>query len=113
MNIEEGEDLDEKESFLSRRREDALIKIEYYLSRAGRYLQLTDVEKKGLDVWRTEYTNSDKTWEIHIIFPEFYPDELPKIRVTNFENLFLKNPHVEDDGYLCIIPDSSSFDSED
>jgi hypothetical protein len=32
LNIEEGEDLDEKASFLSRRREDALIKIEYYLS---------------------------------------------------------------------------------
>jgi molybdopterin/thiamine biosynthesis adenylyltransferase len=113
LNIEEGEDLDEKASFLSRRREDALIKIEYYLSRAGGYLQLTDVDGKGLDVWRTEYTNSDKTWEIHIIFPEFYPDELPKIKIINSENLFLKNPHVDDNGYLCIIPDSSSFDSED
>jgi molybdopterin/thiamine biosynthesis adenylyltransferase len=113
LNIEEGEDLDEKASFLSHRREDALIKMEYYLSRAGRYLKLTDVEEKGLDVWKTEYTNSDKTWGIHIVFPEFYPDELPEIKIINSEKLFLKNPHVGDDDYLCIIPDSSSFDSED
>lgn len=105
--------MDDNDSFLFRRHEDAKLKIEYYLAKNANFFRLDNNLYCGLNAWKTEYTNSEKTWEIHIIFPIYYPDELPKIKINNDTNLFLKNPHIDEEGYLCIVPNTSSYDSDD
>ena len=105
--------MDDNDSFLYHRYEDAILKIEYYLAKNNNFSRLDNNLYNGLNAWKTEYTNVEKTWEIHIIFPKYYPDDLPEIRINNFSNLFLKNPHIDEDGYLCIVPNSASYDSDD
>jgi molybdopterin/thiamine biosynthesis adenylyltransferase/ubiquitin-protein ligase len=106
--------LGEKESFLFHLYEDSLSRIEYHLLKLGNYSRLDKtIYNNGLDSWETDYKNSKGLWKIHIIFPRFYPYELPKIKIINANNLFLENPHIDEDGFLCIIPNSESYDTED
>lgn len=45
--------------------------------------------------------------------PNNFPDDPPKARVPDAADLLLTNPHVEENGYLCVIPSSSSISSDD
>ena len=105
--------MDDNDSFLYRRYEDAILEIEYYLAKNPCYSRLIDnPDEKGI-IWKTEYTNSINTWEIYIIFSKYYPDELPKIKINNVNDLFLTNPHIEEDGKLCIIQNTTNYDGDE
>ena len=55
---------------------------------------------------------NEKSYNVHIILNSKFPDELPLVKVPEAKNLLLINPHILEDGYLCILPDSASIDSE-
>lgn len=63
--------------------------------------------------WKTSILVDEREWELHILLPSNFPDEPPKARVLDAGELFLTNPHIDRNGYVCVIPDSSSIDSSD
>jgi sulfur-carrier protein adenylyltransferase/sulfurtransferase len=64
-------------------------------------------------VWKATILAKEREWELHILLPNNFPDEPPKARVLDAAELFLTNPHIDKDGYVCVIPNSSSIDSSD
>jgi len=100
---------------LNTRRNKALLAISTALLSRSEYFKLQSDEidySSGVVAWSTTIEAGGRDWEIHIILTENFPDEPPKVRVPDATGLLLKNPHVLEKGYLCIIPDSSCIDSD-
>lgn len=64
-------------------------------------------------IWRTQIRALNKDWTVDICLPKRFPDEAPIAYVSDWENLFLRNPHVLKGGVLCTIPGSAAINSSD
>ena len=103
-------------SNLDARRNQALLAISNVLLERSEYCELQPKEsdyRSGVVVWSTTIEADTREWEIHILLTENFPDEPPQVRVPEALDLVLTNPHVLEKGFLCVIPDSSSMDSND
>ncbi|MFC1764798.1 ThiF family adenylyltransferase [Planctomycetota bacterium] len=103
-------------TWLKQRRDDANEKIAAALKDLAEYALLPAEQfnyPKDTIVWKTTIVAKEREWELHVLLPINFPDEPPKARVLDAGELFLINPHIDRDGYLCVIPDSSSIDSSD
>ncbi len=69
--------------------------------------------KSATTGWRTTIQAINKEWLVDIGLPNRFPDTPPIACVHNWEELFLRNPHVLKDGFLCVIPDSAAINSND
>ncbi|MDD3645698.1 MAG: E2/UBC family protein, partial [Bacteroidales bacterium] len=63
-------------------------------------------------VWRTFINAQDKNWEVHIVILKDFPFSVPKVFIMGGEKLFLKLPHIDKDGSLCIIPNEVAINSK-
>lgn len=64
-------------------------------------------------IWRTHIHALDKDWLVDIGLPRRFPDETPIAYVSDWQQLFLRNPHVVKGGLLCVIPGSAAINSSD
>ena len=64
-------------------------------------------------IWRTKINVSGKDREVDIGLSKLFPDDPPRAYVNDWEELFLRNPHVMKGGFLCTIPSSAAIDSSD
>lgn len=64
-------------------------------------------------IWRTQIYALNKDWTVDICLPKRFPDEAPIAYVRDWENLFLRNPHVLKGGVLCTIPGSAALNNSD
>ena len=64
-------------------------------------------------VWRRHIHTSNRERTVDVGLPPYFPDEPPIACVVEWEDLELKNPHVFNGGFLCVIPDSASIDGND
>ena len=64
-------------------------------------------------LWSVEITSDGNLYEVLIALPNNFPDDPPKARIKGDESLLLENPHVLENGLLCIIPDSAAINSSD
>ena len=64
-------------------------------------------------IWRKTVDTPDRSWLVDIGLPPFFPDEVPVAYLPAWDEVYLKNPHVEKDGFICTIPDFAAIDSDD
>ncbi len=64
-------------------------------------------------IWRKAIRVMDKERIVYVGLPPGFPDEVPKACLAEWEDLHLRNPHVDDRGFICTIPDSAAVDSND
>src|SRR3990172_4038392 len=101
-------------SILIHRRNEALKLISDELNGNEKYAVISSKDyKDSFVVWCTSVQALGKDWETHVILTDNFPDDPPKVRVPSASDLFLSNPHVMSDGYLCVIPESSSINCFD
>lgn len=60
---------------------------------------------------RTKVFDGARDWILQIGLPPDFPDDPPIVFVADAQELFLKNPHVFEDGQLCIFPEHAAIDS--
>lgn len=105
-------------NFLKERQQSAVEVVRIELERDGKFRQVAENEvgsslKNCSIIWRTHIHASGKDWIVDIGLPKYFPDEPPIARVHDWEELFLRNPHVVKGGCLCTIPNSAALDSTD
>ena len=64
-------------------------------------------------IWRKTIRLSDREWVVYVGLPPLFPDEVPIACVTDWKDLVLRNPHVDERGFICTIPDSAAINSDD
>lgn len=96
------------------RRIRALEKISIALEGSDYFLkQEKNPQKENEDVvWLKEVEVNGKKWKLEIHLTMYFPDEPPRIYVPEASTLFLTNPHIDKNGFLCTIPDSASINSD-
>lgn len=69
--------------------------------------------KRGYLVgWKTVEQVKEIGYNLELYLPKFFPDAPPEVYVADEpRDLFLKNPHVERDGRICILAESASIDA--
>lgn len=64
--------------------------------------------------WVCDSSNLISGHTLDVVIPKHFPDVLPDVYLADAStNLFLENPHVLENGRICIAPDSSSLDASD
>ena len=64
-------------------------------------------------VWCKQILADGREWAVFVGLPPRFPDEVPRACVADWKDLFLKKPHIGNDGFICTIPDSASINSAD
>lgn len=101
------------DDLLEKRRLEYLKKVIKYFKDSGKYYLLDSDENDyineyiGSEVWTREIYANNEFWDLHIIFSETFPDSIPQVRVPGAKNLYLKNPHIMIDGFICVLPNTS------
>lgn len=97
------------------RRNKSLEMISIALEGTDFFLKHEETPQKENDnvVWMKEVEVNDKKWKLEIHLTMHFPDEPPKIYVPEASTLFLINPHIDNNGFLCTIPDSASINRDD
>lgn len=62
--------------------------------------------------WAVEISINGENVVLHTLLPRDFPSAPPRIRVTPAEKFYLRVPHVEEDGLLCIYPSGVEFNTE-
>lgn len=104
--------MDNSKSVLAKRRDAAIAKLEAALSNRPGTSLLTpselNVANNGVAGWRTTIPVNGQDVPILIIVDKTFPFSLPAIYMSSAGD-FLQNPHVEQNGKLCVEPDHVSF----
>jgi hypothetical protein len=105
-------------SFLEERRKSAVEAVRTKLEGDGAFQLVSQNEvgsllKDASVIWRTHIHTSGQDWTVDIGLPKRFPDEAPMAYVHDWEQIFLRNPHVLKGGCLCTIPGSAALDSSD
>ncbi len=97
------------------RRSKALEKISIALEGTDFFLKHEETPQKENEdiVWLKEVEVNGKKWKLEIHLTMRFPDEPPKIYVPEASTLFLTNPHIDNNGLLCTIPDSACINRDD
>lgn len=93
-----------------------------YFSEEDRYfvspprpLEASELQKYGKSNaaagWQQSIKIGETTQDFNILLPSGFPWTLARIAVD--PNKFLKWPHVEKNGILCVVPNSTEFDPSD
>lgn len=53
-----------------------------------------------------------RSWDVHLYFPSFFPDQPPYVRVPEADKDILLKPHIFKGGNLCIFEDSAWIDGD-
>jgi molybdopterin/thiamine biosynthesis adenylyltransferase len=64
-------------------------------------------------VWRKQIRIPDRERTVFIGLPARFPDEVPIAYTADGKDLYLKNPHIMNDGFICTIPNSAAINSSD
>ena len=64
-------------------------------------------------VWRRRLLCKGVQRIVDVGLTQYFPDAAPIACIHDWEDLIHSNPHVEEQGLLCIIPESASIDSDD
>jgi sulfur-carrier protein adenylyltransferase/sulfurtransferase len=64
-------------------------------------------------VWRKTFRVSDKEWIVNVGLPRHFPDEVPIACISDSKDLVFKNPHIDERGFICTIPNSAATNSKD
>lgn len=64
-------------------------------------------------IWRKTVDTPDRSWVVDVGLPPLFPDEVPIAYLPAWKEFYLKNPHIETDGFICTIPNSAATDSND
>ena len=64
-------------------------------------------------VWRRKLHCNGSIRTVDVGLPRHFPDTAPVACVHEWEDLVGSNPHIENQGLLCVIPESASIDSTD
>ncbi len=64
-------------------------------------------------VWRKTFRISDKERVVNVGLPRLFPDEVPVACIGDSRDLILRNPHIDERGFICTIPNSAAIDSKD
>ena len=110
----------ETPDILMRKRKMAITRITEHLAAQGNFFKVSWEENsypesfKDFDIWKGLIRSKNgESWWVYIIFSDTYPIDPPIIHVPEASHLYLENPHVIENGFLCILSDSSSINSEE
>ncbi|MCC5788388.1 MAG: ThiF family adenylyltransferase [Opitutales bacterium] len=77
------------------------------------YDQVLAKSKNYVVGWTTVEEVPDIGSRLEVYLPKFFPDQPPEIYLTeNPERWYLKTPHIEEDGKVCIFAESAAIDAD-
>lgn len=100
------------------RHQTAVEAVKAALERDPAYAAITAAEtgerlKNCTAIWRKTVETPNRSWVVDVGLPRLFPDEVPIAFLPAWEEIYLKNPHIEQGGFICTIPDSAATDSDD
>lgn len=106
--------------FFAHQRQVALERVSEYFSALG-FSEVLSCDGQHSDtflndhcVWKGDIlTESKKEYEVFFLFDEQFPVSIPLVYVPSAKSQYLENPHVMNEGFLCIVPNSSSINTEE
>lgn len=103
---------------MNRRRDRALEEVAAFLDKDSEFERVSPGEsvlqrsRVLLGEWKTIYP----FWQgrhLHIVLPEYFPDEYPHLILDgDVSELWRDYPHIERNGKLCLISNSSAINSD-
>jgi molybdopterin/thiamine biosynthesis adenylyltransferase len=104
-----------KKSALERKKAHAILQVEAFLSNRGisfEAIGALDLDKfkakKVIRGWKTETTVSGTVFPILVLLDSSAPFSKPLIALAD-DAFFLRIPHVEPEGYLCLLEDHITY----
>ena len=109
---------EEPQQLIKNRHQAAVEKVRAVLVKDPAYAAITAAEtgerlKNCTAIWRKTVDTPDRSWVVDVGLPPLFPDEVPIAFLPAGNEAYLKNPHIEQDGFICTIPDSAATDSDD
>jgi hypothetical protein len=109
---------EEPQHLIKNRNQAAVGKVKAVLGKDPAYAAITTAEtgerlKDCTAIWRKTVDTPDRSWVVDVGLPPLFPDEVPIAYLPAWDEVYLKNPHVERDGFICTIPDSAAINSDD
>jgi hypothetical protein len=100
-------------TIFAKQREQSLNRVAEYFSAMEDFELINEdnqAKKKSNDceIWSGSIIASGETWPVLFIFTKLFPIELPKVVCDKAKKLYLYNPHVFANGWICIFSDSVS-----
>ncbi|WP_024336408.1 ThiF family adenylyltransferase [Desulfotignum balticum] len=104
-------------TLLNKRHQDALDLLASALQRDSAYEKLTGPDlasysSEPIAGWMTTVCIKGAEIRLDVVITGTFPDDPPSIYIADRGiDLFLKNPHVEENGKICTISDSAAVDA--
>jgi hypothetical protein len=106
------------QTFLKNRHHAAADRVKADLERDATFAAITPAEtgerlRDCTAIWRRTVDTPEHSWVVDVGLPPLFPDEVPIAYLPAWKDVYLKNPHIGEDGFICTIPDSAAIDSDD
>ena len=105
------------QQLIKNRHQAAVEKVRVAFRKNPAYAAITAAEtgerlKDCTTIWRKTVETPDRSWVVDVGLPPLFPDQVPIAYIPPGSEAYLKNPHIERDGFICTIPDSAATDSD-